>query len=159
MNAEFSIRWTDDLRRKVRRFLLGRLWNEWGWLLLLMLFLLLLFERYSSEGSMMRLFLAATVAYMLFDVVRSRRLVCGGQRKLGDYDMTYGIDDEAIRYQSRFACGLVPWNKCKGLIRRKDIWILCPSGESYLVLPADAMAGNVGEFVLGKVRENGGKVK
>jgi hypothetical protein len=107
--------------------------------------------------------LAAVVALSLAQLFLwpwlRRRGIRTGFRKFGEYTQTYLITDDALQVKNPYAQGAMPWTKFEKLCRFDDMWLLFITKATYYVLPADEMRGEVGEFIIGKVRENGGKVK
>jgi|WetSurMetagenome_2_1015567.scaffolds.fasta_scaffold535993_2 hypothetical protein len=77
----------------------------------------------------------------------------------GDVEATYTVSDEGLRYSIHKSTGLTPWHKFTRLTRFPDVWLLFVDRATVLILPAEKMEGDVGDFVVRRVRESGGKVK
>jgi len=86
-------------------------------------------------------------------------------KKCGDVELWVHITDAGIEFKSPEASGLCAWRLVTRLDRFAEAWLLgydewlrwCESRT--IVLPADALAPEVREFIEAKVREAGGKVK
>ena len=99
--------------------------------------------------------------FLLILRIRTRgiRQALEAANRLGDYDAAYRITDELFETKSPYSSDTLPWRAFVRLERHPEFWLLYCTHATAYVLPAKVMAGAVGEFVMRKVRENGGKVK
>jgi hypothetical protein len=88
-----------------------------------------------------------------------RRDVRAALRKFGTYDVVYQITDEGVETRSPTGNTCMAWDKFEALWRFEDMWLLFFTRAQFFVLPTDKIAGDLGDFVVEKVRANGGKVK
>jgi len=79
--------------------------------------------------------------------------------KFGEPQAVYEITDEHLRYETETGSERFPWRAFDAVWRYRDMWLLFYNPVNMLILPADQITPEVGEFIVGKVRENGGKVK
>ncbi len=79
--------------------------------------------------------------------------------KWGEYQATIRLTDASVYDRSPYAEHDYPWDKFEQVWRFDDVWLLFLSPRLFYLLPADQITPEVGEFIVGKVRENGGKVK
>jgi hypothetical protein len=77
----------------------------------------------------------------------------------GEYEATYRITDEGLHISTPYFNGVCPWSQFRKLHRFKDVWLLITGPTDVRALPSDTLQGEVGEFVIRKIRENGGKVR
>jgi hypothetical protein len=166
MNAEIRLQWTEDLLvRAQEQFLrsLGMRRRWWSWITLGVSFPLFLVLVVFSPAHYLTWLLAALAVLSLAQLFLSpwlrRRRIRAGFRKFGEYTQTYIITDDALQVKNPYAQGAMPWSKLEKLCRFDDMWLLFLTKATYYILPVDEMKGEVGEFIIGKVRENGGKVK
>ena len=174
MNAEIHLQWTEDLlvraqERFLRTYSMRRRW----WSLVSfgvsfgVSFPLFLGSVVLFPAHYMTWVFAAIVVLSLVELFLElfllpwlrRRGIRVGFRKFGEYTQTYIITDEAFQVKHPYAQGMVPWCKFEKLHRFDDMWLLFITKAVYYILPADEMKGEVGDFIISKVRENGGKVK
>ena len=79
--------------------------------------------------------------------------------KFGEQQAVYEITDEHLRCETETGSERFPWRAFDAVWRYPDMWLLFYNPVNMLILPADQITPEVGEFIVGKVRENGGKVK
>ena len=166
MNAEVHLQWTEDLLvRAQERFLrsLGKPRRWRSWIILVAFSPLFLVSVVLNPAHYLTWVFAAIVAVSLVELFLfpwlRRRGIHAGFRKFGEYTQTYIITDEAFQVKNPYAQGMVPWCKFEKLCRFDDLWLLFLTKAVYYPLPADEMKGEVGDFIVSKVCENGGKVK
>jgi len=79
--------------------------------------------------------------------------------KWGEREVAYRATDEALHVSAPEGNMKIPWAVPEKLWRYRDFWLIFIDRVNTYILPADKMAGDLGEFIIRKVRENGGKVK
>jgi hypothetical protein len=80
-------------------------------------------------------------------------------RKFGVESVTVEVTDEHLRYASQSGEQRFPWQAFDAVWRWTDQWLLFYNPVNALILPAEQLAPEVREFIVAKVKENGGKVK
>jgi hypothetical protein len=172
MNAEIHLQWTEDTVARAqehflitlsigRRWLIGQRWLNWiGFGVAFMLFLPCVIF---GPGYYITWLLALVVAFSLAQLFLwpwlRKRGIHNSFRKFGEYTQTYTVTDAAFHVKNPYGQGAVPWCKFEKLHRFDDMWLLFITKAVYYILPVDEMKGEVGDFIISKVRENGGKVK
>lgn len=79
--------------------------------------------------------------------------------KWGEFEATYRITDEGLHVLTPYFNGLISWSKFRKLHRFKDVWLLTTGPKDVHALPSDSLQGEVGEFLIRKIRESDGKVR
>ena len=166
MNAEIHLQWTEDLlvraqERFLRTYSMRRRW--WSLVSFGVSFAFFLVCVVFGPAHYMTWVFAAIAAFSLVELFLfpwlRRRGIRTGFRKLGEYTQTYIIADDALHVKNPYGQGIAPWCKFEKLHRFDDMWLLFITKAVYYILPVDEMKGEVGDFIISKVRENGGKVK
>jgi hypothetical protein len=105
------------------------------------------------------LILGAGLGSFVFGYFWAKREARVNVRKWGEAQVVYNITYEILHITTPQGQMDYPWRVFDRLEKRKDVWLLFYDRRRYLILPAAQMQGEVGEFLVAKVRENGGKVK
>lgn len=79
--------------------------------------------------------------------------------KRGDLDTVYRITEDGIHHQCAYETGILPWHVVERVRRFPDMWLIYQDKVNAHVLPTDQLTAEVQEFIIRKVRENGGKVQ
>jgi hypothetical protein len=173
MDAQITVKMTDDLRHRVLRNTspLKLRWPIiWSVFFLAMTLVILILElegfsevNWSNPQTWLWVPMvpAAVAVTALLLVVRARynRAVQSIHSRWGEFDVTYHVTDEGIRFTTPHACGLYPCKDFHRLARFSDMWLLFVDHANAVVLPTDRLTEDVREFLLHKVRECGGQVK
>ena len=170
METIIRVKITEDFRRRILRRAASR--GRWVYFLLLLLFVpilapMLLAVLFSAVGygSIDWLDPMAWVPFIVVPIFVAvflfRRLAISKSARSGwgDIEATYRITDEGLHYETQYGQGIYPWRVFCRLRKYSDMWLLNIDRANVIALPADQVVGDVGEFILRKVRENGGKVK
>jgi len=88
--------------------------------------------------------------------MRQARLYVG---KWGENEVAYRVADEGLHVSAPHGNAMIPWHVAERVWRYSDLWLVFIDPINTYILPADKVAGEVGDFIISKVRENGGKVK
>ena len=173
MDIQITVKMTDDLRHRVLRHtspLKIRGPIVWSVFFLLMTLLILVLElagfsqvRWSDPRTWLWVPMvpAAIAVAALLLVVRARynRAIQAVHSRWGEFEVTYQVTDEGIRYSTPYACGIYPCKVFHRLARFPDMWLLYVDHANAVVLPTDRLTADVRDFLLSKVRECGGQVK
>jgi hypothetical protein len=173
MDARITVKITDDLRHRVMRNtspvkLRGPI--IWTALFAAMLSVLLVLYLegiahvdWSSPQTWVWLSIlpaiAATLSLLVFVRHRYNRAVQAIHSRWGEFEATYSVTDEGIRYETPYACGIYPCKVFHRLLRFSDMWLLYVDHANAIVLPTDRLGPEVREFLVRKVRECGGEVR
>jgi len=100
-----------------------------------------------------------SVVYLVVSYLRTMRKTRLGFAQFGERELMYRVTDESLQVESPHGKLAVPWDKFGQLWRFEDAWLLFSAAGSFEIFPANLVKGEVGQFLMRKVRENGGKVK
>jgi hypothetical protein len=170
METIIRVKITEDFRRRILRRTASRArWLNvlfllmlapiFGSMLLALLFSAVGYGSINWSDPMAWLPLIVVAAFIAIFFFRRLMMNKWAQSGWGDIEATYRITDEGLRYETQYGQGIYPWRVFCRLREYPDIWLLNIDRANLIALPADQLVGDVGEFILRKVRENGGKVK
>jgi len=169
MDVEFTVPWTEDLVMAAQRHIvkdLSRRYRPWFLIAALTLGAVAIagyVHQNPVVGFLWLVLAACMVSISLLGpgmlVGRLKQNVQAHFRKFGSYDVVFRIDDDGISTKTPTAHSRMTWDKFETLWCLPDIWILYVTKRSFDILPADKVAGEVGDFIVEKVRANGGEVK
>ncbi len=161
MDYMVSIRYTKQLMESLARRALVR-----AYLILLIpiatfAMLILSYARHGTTADYLAGFglVGAILLGLSLNYFKNMRDARASAEKWGDRDILFHFTDECLHVTTPDSDARYPWHVFERLVRYKDLWLLFYSRLHYLVLPADEMAAGPSEFLIAKVRENGGKVK
>ena len=169
MDVEFAIPWTEELVLAAQRHLSRHALRRFRLLVLpaalvpgAVCILGLVYQQWVIA------FIGLGVALGLAGIAIGRPLQLNSQvkqhvqahfQKYGPYDLVFRIEDNGVATKTPTSQSHTTWDKFETLWRLPDMWILYITKLSFVILPADKVAGALGEFIIEKVRENGGTVK
>jgi len=173
MDAHITVKMTDDLRHRVMRHtsplhIRGPLIWSTFFLAVTILIVVLQAEGFSSiDWSNPRTWLwlpvvpavLAMAALMLVVRGRYNRAIDAIHSRWGEFEATYRVTDDGVRYETPYAAGMYPCKVFHRLLRFADMWLLYVDHANALVFPTDQLGEDVREFLVRKVRECGGEVK
>jgi len=148
--------WEAAARRMWRQFV----WRYAQWGIVLLLFAFLAFPRVAGFRGLLAAVLLAIVAGVgLWVAYRlSVRRIQSRAAALGRGPQVYRITEEGLRIATPAGEAMYPWKGFHGLSRSREVWLLFHGKASALLFPAEAVEGEVGDFLTSKVREGGGTV-
>lgn len=106
-------------------------------------------------GGCILLILAIRIFVRISVARRARATVA----KLGEYDVKFSITEEGLVYETPLKKGMIPWRMFVSLSRFPDFWLIHKTPILAEALPTDQLTPEVRDFIIAKVKENGGKVK
>jgi hypothetical protein len=170
MDAQITVKISDDLRHRVMRHtspikLRGPvMWTALVAVTLIVLLVLYLEGLVHVNWSVPQTWLflpamAGTLGLMLYVRHRYNQAVQAVHSSWGEFEATYRVTDEGIRYETPYACGIYPCRVFHRLLRFSDMWLLYVDHANAIVLPTDRLGEEVRAFLVQKVRECGGEVK
>jgi hypothetical protein len=149
--------WEAAARRMWRQFV----WRYAQWGLVILIFAFLALPRVAGfRGLVAAVFLAMVAAGALgiaYGV--SLKTIRWRAAALGRGPQVYRITDAGLSVPTSSGEVAYPWKQFHRLVRSRAVWLLFHGKATALFLPAEAVAGDVGEFLVSKVRESGGEVK
>ena len=162
MDAEVKFEMTAALWESAARRMWGRFfWRYAQWLMLAVLLAFLVFPRVAGfrglMGAMLLLVCAAVGTYLAYHL--SLRKIRSRSAGLGRGPQVYRITDEGLRVPTTAGEAVYAWSQFQGLARSREVWLLFHGRSSAVFFPAEAMEGEVGEFIAARIRESGGLVK
>ena len=109
------------------------------------------------------LILPGMLGFCVVTMVLCRRAALRAAReaakRFGEVEVKMRITGEGLHFTSPYESGMYPWRIFLRVQRLPQMWLLYPNEASAFVLPADAVAPEVAQFIEAKVREAGGKVR
>jgi hypothetical protein len=162
MNAEVKFEmtaalWEAAARRMWRRFFF---WRYAQWIAVAVLCAFLVFPRVAGFRGLlaaMLLLVCAAGTYLAYHL--SLRKIRSRAAALGRGPQVYRITDEGLCVPTAAGEAVYPWGQFHGLVRSREVWLLFHGRSSAVFLPAEAMEGEVGEFVTARIRASGGTVR
>jgi hypothetical protein len=152
-----SALWEAAARRMWMRFF----WRYAQWIALLILCAFLVFPRVAGpRGLLAAMLLLACVAggtWLAYHLSLRKIRVRATER--GSGAQVYRITDEGLSVPTAAGEAVYPWAQFHGLKRSREVWLLFHGRSSAVFFPAEAMKGEVGEFVAARIRETGGVVR
>jgi hypothetical protein len=149
--------WEAAARRMWRRFF----WRYAQWIVVAVLCAFLVFPRLAGFrgllAAMLLLACAAAGTYLAYHL--SLRKIRSRAAALGRGAQVYRITDEGLCVPTATGEAVYPWGQFHGLTRSREVWLLFHGRSSAVFFPAEAMEGEVGEFVTARIRESGGVVR
>jgi hypothetical protein len=162
MNAEVKFEmtaalWESAARRMWRRFF----WRYAQWIVVAVLCAFLVFPRVAGFrgllAAMLLLVCAAAGTYLAYHLLL--RKIRSRAAALGRGPQVYRITDEGLCVPTAAGEAVYPWGQFHGLARSREVWLLFHGRSSAVFFPAEAMKGEVGEFVTARIRASGGMVR
>jgi hypothetical protein len=92
-------------------------------------------------------------------LLEARRELRAHFAKWGEYGQSLRITDPELHVRNPYGESRLPWDKFERPGRFERLWLLYIDEGTFYILPAGARPGEVGEFLVRKVQEMGGKVK
>jgi hypothetical protein len=105
------------------------------------------------------IWLLALGGYFAVRYVLAMRQAGSYVKKWGESEIVYRLTDDILHISAPHGQADYPWRVFDRVLRFKRFWLLFFSRTQFLIMPADMTEGGAGEFVIAKVRENGGKVR
>lgn len=159
MDAQFAI----ILDRKIMDKVYQRVFFRKSWLRLILTLVPTIWFLWISlqAGIFIPIVLWAVIAatMWLFFYSRTMRLARLYVCKWGEHEVAYRVADEGLHVSAPHGNAMIPWHVAERVWRYSDLWLVFIDPVNIYILPADKVAGKVGDFIVAKVRENGGKVK
>ena len=165
MDAQFSIR----LDRKTMESVFRRVYfrkSRWSFATFAIVSAVFFYVEWSlgnlsylSSWLILAAYVLFMFAYFAFRYAKTMRLAKSNIEKWGDREVVYRVTDEGLQVTAPQGSSLTPWKACDALWIYQDVWLLFIDPINCHVLPAAGLTGEAGEFLVQKVRENGGKVK
>jgi hypothetical protein len=149
--------WEAAARRMWMRFF----WRYAQWIAVLILCAFLVFPRVAGpRGLLAAMFLlvcAAGGTWLAYHL--SLRKIRSRAAGMEHGAQVYRITDEGLCVPTAAGEAVYPWSQFHGLVRSRQMWLLFHGRSSAVFFPAEAMQGDVGEFVAARIRKGGGVVK
>jgi hypothetical protein len=162
MDRQIKVRFTQDLLiRGARRHqqTLGARLSWWFAFLCLLLVLHLVFSPLNPMTCVVCGLIALAIGWHVVTRLRRARWARKQVAQWGEYEATYRMTDEGLHVSTPYFNGVSPWSQFRKLHRFKDVWLLVTGPTDVLALPSESSQGEVGEFVVRRIRENGGEVR
>jgi len=149
--------WQAAARRLWRHFV----WQYGRWVLLAVVLALLVFPRVAGmRGLLLAILMAIACAGALAYSYRLFVRKAGAQAaEMRPAHLVYRITDEGLHVPITGGEALYPWKQFRLVVRFPDVWLVFYTKMGALYVPADALAGEAGEFLVRKVREGGGRIE
>jgi hypothetical protein len=72
--------------------------------------------------------------------------------------VTARFADEGVTFQDEFTTSRLPWSFVTEVRRLPDVWLVSRLRINYHIIPVEALAPDLQDFIVRRVTENGGKV-
>ena len=164
MNAQFSVQMDRRMAERVGRrcflrasraaFVIAVAFAAW--------FAVLAWRNWIDGALSIRIlaaYLLVMAGYFLLCYLRAMRRARSEVRKWGEREIVYRVTDEGLHVRTPEGSHLAPWRVFERVLQYKTLWLLFTDSVNCYVLPRDRVSGDVGAFLVRKVREAGGKVK
>lgn len=166
MHAEIHFDWTLGLVTQAQRHFLARRRHYPSWIhlcfgvffggLFAVSAIAAPFDKMTWFFGILSIFFVAIVFLPRYLMARSAKATIA---KWGEYKAEYTISDEGVRGKGPYGENNIPWGKMEALWQFPDMWLLLITKRAFFIFPTAALTQGVREFIVLKVRENGGKVK